>query len=216
MEKMCCGIIATGWPTWAFAARDKGWQVVVVITKSNEWHKHIKMMFPGTPIVSYDECENRMAIATKIQVWFSDVDPPRRLRVFEGDDVRAVIAMRWARALPNNLFVYQPVRLTHKGYGGMIDGEWQIHVYLQIGGWEVVKYTNLPSRDMLCIINTKIQGLPCPAPPKSSHRVSRVRIIRPGLYRTDGLCPWGVDRVQVVAPCVFSVTNWVRRHLSGI
>jgi hypothetical protein len=24
MEKMCCGIIATGWPRWAFAARDKG------------------------------------------------------------------------------------------------------------------------------------------------------------------------------------------------
>jgi hypothetical protein len=55
----------------------------------------------------------------------------------------------------------------------------------------VVKHTDLPSRDMLCIINTKIQGMPCPAPPKSNHRVSRVCTIRPGLYRTDGLCPWG-------------------------
>jgi hypothetical protein len=48
-----------------------------VITKSNEWHNHIKKMFPGTPFVSYDECENRFEIATKIQIWFSDVDPPR-------------------------------------------------------------------------------------------------------------------------------------------
>ncbi len=95
----------------------------MVITKSNEWHKQIKRMFPGTPIVSYDECENRMAIVTKIQVWFSDVDSPRRLRVFKGNEVRAVIAMQRAQALPNNLFVYQPVQFPHKGCGGMMDGE---------------------------------------------------------------------------------------------
>jgi hypothetical protein len=76
MERLCCGIIATGWPTWGFAAKDKGWHVVVVITKSNQRHKPIKKMFPGTLVVSYDESENRFAIATKIQLWFRDVDPP--------------------------------------------------------------------------------------------------------------------------------------------
>ncbi len=97
-----------------------------------------------------------------------------------------------------------------------MDGEWQVHLYLRIGAWDLASLTDLPSGDMLCIVNAKLHGMPCPAPPQiSTGSVAKVQEVRPGLYRVDGLCPWGRDRLQVVAPCVFSVTKWVRRHLSG-
>ncbi len=101
-DMLWCGIISAGWPTWAIAAKEKGWRVGLVITKENEWSKHIRRLFPDTPVVNYEECENRLATATRIQVWLSDVDPPRRLRVFEGPEVRAVITMRRARGIPSS------------------------------------------------------------------------------------------------------------------
>ena len=137
--------------------------------------------------------------------------------MFEGPEVRAVITMRRARGIPSSRqFAYHSFRLAHKNCGGMTDGEWQVHLYLRIGAWDLASPTDLPSRDMLCIVNAKLHGMPCQAPPQiSAGSVAKVREVRPGLYRVDGLCPWGRDRLQVVAPCVFSVTKWVRRHLSG-
>ncbi len=75
-DMLWCGIISAGWPTWAIAAKEKGWRVGLVITKENEWSKHIRRLFPDTPVVNYKECENRLATATRMQVWLSDVDPP--------------------------------------------------------------------------------------------------------------------------------------------
>ncbi len=188
-----------------------------MIIKDNGWSNLVRKTFPDTPVVAYEECENRLATATRIQVWFSDVDLPRRLRVFEAAAVRAVISMRRARALlKDNSFIYRPLQLAHQRCGGMTDGEWKVHLYLRDGAWEIASPTDLPGRDKLSIVNTKLQGMPCPAPPKvSTNSEAKVREVRPGLYRTDGLCPWGMDRVQVVAPCVFSVTKWARRPLSG-
>jgi len=61
-----------------------------------------------------------------------------------------------------------------------------------VGAWDLASPTDLPSRDMLCIVNAKLHGMPCPAPPQiSAGSVAKVREVRPGLYRVDGVCPSG-------------------------
>jgi hypothetical protein len=86
-----------------------------------------------------------------------------------------------------------------------MDGERQIHLYLQIGGWDLVEHTDLPSQDMLRIMNSIMQGMPCPAPPPPKMSIKVAKGFIAYVQDSTGLMGFvlggGGDRVQVVAPC---------------
>jgi len=210
-------VIVNGWPVWVFAALGRGWQVALVVFKDSEWAPLIKRLSPNSVVEPYGVCEDRLGAAVNIQVWLSDVDPPRRLRVFDSPAVTLVVCGRRARniGIMGEVWDYQATLVAHSDVGGMTDGAWRIHVYTRKDAWRTEAVARLPGRDLLCAVDTKIQGMPCPAPPKVCHAQPRVKMVRPGLVRVDGLCPWGEERIKVVAPCVYSPTKWVRRHLTG-
>jgi hypothetical protein len=218
MGQMRCGLVISEWPSWVFAIRERGWEAAVVITKTKAWHPLIRKTCPGVEVVLYDQCEDRLGAAANIQVWVSDIDPPRRLRLFESEAVRAVLTTRKVRrgVSLGEMWEHRALKVSHAGSGGMTDGSWVLHAYCQKGMWSQGELKELPGRDMLCVIDPKVQGMPCPAPPKISKVThAQVRMVRPGLVRVDGLCPWGSDRIRVVAPCVYSPTKWVRQQLTG-
>ncbi len=71
-----CGCITQGWPSWAFGAHARGWQVVLLVIKGDFWAKSVRDAFPAARILVYESGLDLKSFAIKINVWFSDIDPP--------------------------------------------------------------------------------------------------------------------------------------------
>jgi hypothetical protein len=72
-----CAIISSGWPSWALGVTARGWQIKIMIIKDNCWYSVICKLFPNILILRYEECNKCVGLGIQVQVWFSDVDPPR-------------------------------------------------------------------------------------------------------------------------------------------
>jgi hypothetical protein len=77
-----CGVVCGGWPSWALAAKTRNWSIKIIVIKNNLWISEIRSLFPDACILEYTEFEPWLGLGLKVQVWFSDIDPPKKLSVF--------------------------------------------------------------------------------------------------------------------------------------
>jgi hypothetical protein len=71
------------------------------------------------------------------------------------------------------------------------------------------------ARDLSSLLDSTTQGRPCVAPASPIGTEPREIEIRPNTYHGLGLLPWGFRWSWIVAPCNYSPTCWVGRHLTG-
>jgi hypothetical protein len=213
--KPLCGIICKGWPSWAFGATLRGWNVNIIIMKESVWSKRIKIWFANALVVDPSQCANYLHCLTKIDAWFSDIDPPRCLPLWDSN-ASLIITARRARHVPNSKWCMEPVTTSHVSSGGVTDGTWTVYIYNN--GPSPRKYSLNASapRDLGGALDTMKEGRPCPAPPDITSTLPQVHQIRPNTYHGHGILPWKARDSFVIAPCIFSPTNWVRRRFSNV
>jgi hypothetical protein len=92
-----CGIVCSGWPSWAIAAKnpDLGF-IKIIIIKNNLWKSEIKSVFPDVCILEYTDFECWMSLSLDVQFWLTDIDPPRKLSIF-GTNADAIVACQRVR-----------------------------------------------------------------------------------------------------------------------
>lgn len=93
-EACQCGILASGWPSWAFGAKARGWIIEVIILKDN--YRIIQQLFPDSVVILFEAGLTLSGILSKINTWFSDIDPPRSLALW-ASDAEFVVTSRRAR-----------------------------------------------------------------------------------------------------------------------
>ncbi len=96
-------------------------------------------MFPDACILEYAEFEPWLGLGLKVQVWFSDIDPPKKLSVFGSDTVIAVVTCRRVRDFRAGEWAWQAIKLMHADCGGSTDGHWSFHVYRRVGAPALVQ-----------------------------------------------------------------------------
>jgi hypothetical protein len=195
------------------AATTRGWDVKLIIVKENEWDKEVRTWFPRAKVVEYDDVKFTDIIAANAEVWFSDLDPPRKLNLWI-TQARFIITSRRARTVPEP-WKFQMMSLSHVECGGITTGVWEFYIYSQSPEDKISRPTQVAGRDLRTVLNTKLEGMACPKPTTELSSERKAIQIRPNTFHGGGLLPWGGSHVKVVAPCIFSKTGWVRRHLAG-
>jgi hypothetical protein len=56
--------------------------VKFILLKDNSWSKALEAWFPDTHIINKDD-QKAGGINHEVNAWFSEVDPPRNLRIWE-------------------------------------------------------------------------------------------------------------------------------------
>jgi hypothetical protein len=212
-DKTFCGIICKGWPTWAFGATLRGWTVVTIITKDTTWKKLSRRLFPNAVVMDGTQGTKASLQFTKIDYWFSDIDPPRCLSLWESNTSYIVTARR-VRHIPDSLWTMEPIVISHCALGGVTDGEWTCYIYSKASSPPRNKIGCCASMDLGGILDTMLDGRPCAVPSVTVIDPPRVVEIRPNMYHGQGILPWSARNAFVIAPCIFSPTNWVKRRIS--
>jgi hypothetical protein len=141
------------------------------------------------------------------------MDPPIKLNLWVSH-AQYIITTRRARKTMEP-WKYQRLLISHPECGGITTGSWNLYVYFMLHNEPLMPPSAVAGRDLSSIINTKVEGMPCPAPIALPHLVREVIEVRPKTYHGGGLLPWGCFDGKIVAPCIFSRTGWVRRKLTG-
>ena len=141
-------------------------------------------------------------------ICLSKIDPPCKLNIWfkityvvvTNQNVKHV-PLEWTR---------QFISIRHSHRRGVSNGEWKIRLFhrrdqthqeFQIG--------SAAMHNMSCILDTTVgYGLPCVAPMSIIDREPKVIKIRPCTYHGGRLFPLRECTAYVVAPNVFSPTNW--------
>jgi hypothetical protein len=205
-----CGVLASGWPSWAFGAKARGWIVEVIIVKEN--HEIVQDLFPDSMVILHETGLILPELLCKINIWFSDIDPPRSLALWTSD-AQFVIMSRRARHVNDPLWKMEPRKIAHLQCGGATTGEWVFYLYSR-GNATLPSSVPTSYRDMSSILGIQTAGSPCPRPHISPEQdiLPRVIQLRPNTYHGGGLMPWYARSCFVICPCVFSPTGWVRRR----
>jgi hypothetical protein len=111
--KVRCEVICAGWPSLALGAKTRGWEIKLIIIKDNFWSLEIVKLFPTVLVWRYDECENRVDLLLEVDVWLSDVDPPRKLRLFEARFGHIIVTSRRAQRVSEDFPSFQRLSLMH-------------------------------------------------------------------------------------------------------
>jgi hypothetical protein len=74
-KRFTFGVIMGGWPIWIMGAQSQGWDVKVVIVKSNPWSLVIPIWSPTSTLFKYAKCDKGLNL--KVDAWLSDIDPLR-------------------------------------------------------------------------------------------------------------------------------------------
>jgi hypothetical protein len=191
----------------------RGWTIKLVIVKENEWESEIRAWFPSARVIDLTEASMAVNSAMRVDVWFADMDPPRKLNLWV-TQARFIVTMRRARNAPSS-WKYQPITLSHIECGGITSGTWNTYIYSSRDEPLLEMTSRVAGRDLSTILNTKLEGMPCPQPSPVNDTERRVVEVRPKTYHGGGLLPWGSFDAKVIAPSIFSPTGWVRRQLSG-
>lgn len=165
-EQRQCGILCRGWPGWCMAAQARGWSISLIVVKDCTWEKEIQGWFPGAEIVDVDKCEPWKISGAEIDVWYSDVDPPRKLNIWVSR-ASYIISSRRARNLASG-WVENTVKLSHAECGGVTTGVWPFFLYRRLSSESFAKPTLVAGRDLSSVLNTKLEGLPCAKPAVTS------------------------------------------------
>ncbi len=212
---LSCGVICRGWPSWAFGAALRGWEVSFLLVKDSDWVKELAGWFPRASMHVYKK-EFKLPIQfTKLNYWFSDSDPPRSLNLWKSY-AKVIVSIRRARHVDDSSWTMTPFHFQHSAVGGATDASGSLYVYAKepVSLSQVVNPISL--RDLSGILDSKIPGTPCPAPLQVSNKEPKVIQVRPNTYHGGGLLPWTARNAFIIAPCCFSPTNWVRRRLSSM
>ncbi len=187
-ERLNCGVLCKGWPGWCMTAQARGWNIIVIVLKDCLWEQEIRRWFPSANVVKYEACEPWHVTSSPIDVWYSDVDPPRKLNIWVS---RAdyIVTFRRARLAPTG-WSKRRLTLNHEACGGVTTGEWSFFLYHRCKARPFDNPISVAGRDLSSVLNTKLQGLPCP-PPVSVPGLCRKAIeVRPNTYHGGGLLPW--------------------------
>ena len=215
---LTCGIVSTGWPAFALAARARGWGLRCTVLGKSDWAPWVRKMFGEIEIVEgVGEAVVGLGCRLVPQVWLCDMEPSRSLKIFGGigEHKPVVISLRRFRQQVPLGYKYRRICLLHQQCGGVSDRATHFHIYHALGkevSWEVKA---VASRDLNSVVDPKVSGYPCPAPRTAPLGNPQVVQIRPNTYHVGGLYPSSALTPRFVAPCVFSQTGWVRRYLSG-
>ena len=212
--RLHCSILCCGWPGWAVAAKLRGWMIDVIVVKDSDWVDCIKCWFPDSSVVLFENCVKWTSIGVSSTVWFSDADPPRKLSLWDTDS-KLIITRRRARRAPSHSWSMTTTSIAHTACGGVTDGRWTFYVYSRIPSPHLTPVETVGGRDLSTVFDTKVQGIPCPPPTALVWSEPVVVEIRPNTYHGNGILPWDARLSFVVAPCIFSPTNWVRRRVQG-
>jgi hypothetical protein len=212
-----CGVMCDGWPTWAIGAHRRGYQLVVILMRSENWLNRVKSLFPGVQVVlaTTGEAWKDWAVSYEVDCWLSDLEPPRSLGLFVRYPAAAIVTRRRVRYNVINTHFYQYFPISHADCGGVTDGVWDVHVYLPTGAERLGQMLKQAGRDLCSVVNSKLGGVPCQPPGKITSLRPGVTRVRPGTYHVNGLYPLNETVCRLVVPSVFSPTDWVRRKLSG-
>jgi hypothetical protein len=213
VEQKVGGFVCKGWPSWAMAAQARGWIIGVIVVKDNTWRGNIGGWFPKSRIIDYDDWDNESSRGISVDVWFIDIDPPRKLNLWVSN-ANYIITLRRARRCPSN-WSPSTESLSHADCGGVTTGEWTIYIYRRGGAAELDAKKKVAGRDLSTILNTLAQGRAWVNEQAIPTLSREVITLRPNTFHGGGLLPWGSNLFQVVAPCVFSGTGWVKRKLTG-
>jgi hypothetical protein len=206
------GILASGWPSWAFGAKARGWIIDIIIIKDIEILTILQKHFPASMILLYETGLTLADPFNKINIWFSDIDLPCSLAIWSSC-AKVVISSRRVRHISDPLWKMEPRKFSHFKCGGVTDGKWTCYVYSK--GARVVPHVEPTSyHDMSSILDSRTAGIPCPPPHISTSHDALPRVIqlRPNTYHGGGLMPWCARSCFVVTPCVYSPSGWVRRR----
>jgi hypothetical protein len=107
--------------------------------------------------------------------------PPRRLRLFATEHCHTVLTSRRARSVSEG-WDWRTLDLSHAECGGATDGKWCIYCYRRTGSLPLQLIIPLPGCDLACILDTRVQGFPCPAPRMPTRSQPEVIEVRPSIY----------------------------------
>jgi hypothetical protein len=219
------------WASAANAARDKNpvTRCSTYLWASIQAHRVMKEMIDArfrnhvsiAPVIILHVFKTRITkvahtaalIIAGVDVWFCDVDPPSKLSLWVSH-TQYIITTRRARNTME-LWRFQHLALSHADCGGVTTGLWNLFIYSMPNDKLLLSPPVVAGRDLSTILNTKVEGMPCPAPEVLPQLVRKVIEVRPNTYHGGGLLPWGCFQGKVVAPCIFSKSGWVRRKLTG-
>jgi len=210
-----CGVICSGWPTFVFGAVARGWNVQFICLKNNEWSDLINNWFPNSTVLIVDDNFNPSIVQQGVSIWFSDIDPPRILQVWNSDAL-VIITQRRARHIQGREWCMRPITIMHAQCGGVTDGKWVLNLYYK------ASFTDFPltecavsGRNLHSLLDSMSSGCPCTSPPKIDLTATPIVVRqRCSTYHCDGLLPWTDRDAFVTSPSVFSPTRWVRRRLT--
>jgi hypothetical protein len=161
-ERRSCGIIVKGWPSWCMVATTRGWDVKLIVIKYNEWEREIRVWFPMAIVVEYERINGCEASVACIEVWFSDLDPPRKLNLWTSQ-AHFIITSRRARTV-SKPWRFHLLPISHTACGGVTSGSWIFYIYHKDEKLAVIKPAPVAGRDLSTILDTKLEGMPCPKP----------------------------------------------------
>lgn len=78
-EGITCGFVSRGWPGWAIAAKARNQAILVIVLREKSWFQLLSSLFPNTLVVDYEASESWLTSGLEVKIWFSDIDPPRKL-----------------------------------------------------------------------------------------------------------------------------------------
>ena len=146
VEQKVGGFVCKGWPSWPMAAQARGWIIGVIVVKDNTWRGNIGGWFPKSRIIDYDDWDNESSRGISVDVWFSDIDPPRKLNLWVSN-ANYIITLRRARRCPSN-WSPSTESLSHADCGGVTTGEWTIYIYRRGGAAELDAKKKVAGRDV--------------------------------------------------------------------
>jgi len=210
-----CGVICIDWPSWAFGLQARGWRVKFILLKDNSWSKALEAWFPDTHIIDKDD-QKAGGTNHEVNAWFSEVDPPRKLRIWEST-AYLVVSTKRVRHIPNSWWRMSPSTLHHVDCGGVSDGSWTFYIYTRTSSpVSLLTPAAGPQRDLTSVMDTLISGTPVQPPPLCQSPMRPVVVqLRPNTYSCSGLFPWNSRKAFVITRSVFSPTKWVKRKLLG-
>jgi hypothetical protein len=215
-EVITCGVISLGWPSWALAASLRGFQVVKIVIKDQTWYQKAAAWFPNAEVTLHQAGAKSSVAFTKIKIWLSDIDPPRSFGLWSSE-ATVIVTGRRARHVSGDDWKMNAVDVSHSPSGGVTDGQWTFYVYLKGSTSVIPPISPVGFRDLTSILDSKVGGLPCPAPCAENldSKIPRVVQLRPSTFFVGGLLPWDTRNLFVITPCVYSPTGWVRRRINN-
>ena len=116
-EILSCGIICDEWPSWAFGLQIRGWNIRYILVYKKTWEQELGIWFPLAKIMCVNDALPVHGESLGVLAWFSDSDPPRKLKLWDYP-TKLIVTRRRARHLPGNSWCMTAIPVSHSSCGG--------------------------------------------------------------------------------------------------